>query len=234
MQITWDRYRSLCSAIKCLLEITADDYFVTSNGWGLRCNPSCLCSCLYNSTDTGLFTRFMPTKYHHFACFVCLPICLLCSFDCMCKRTTHVRIQEFLTGGVQAWLSENRSDVLFFVLVLNLFHSFYRGCPMVISKKTIMFHGFRGGGATFARGFNFFQGGVQMLISTETHITCDFPWGYGPLSHPLDPHMQQEIHSPEIWIRSQMYGHLHVLHFTLYLAFTASLYGGKICLWWDH
>ena len=29
---TLDRYRSICSAIKCPLEITADDYFVTSNG----------------------------------------------------------------------------------------------------------------------------------------------------------------------------------------------------------
>ena len=32
VQYTLDRYRSICSAIKCLLEITADDYFVTSNG----------------------------------------------------------------------------------------------------------------------------------------------------------------------------------------------------------
>ena len=32
MQYTLDRYRSICSAIKCPLEITADDYFVTSNG----------------------------------------------------------------------------------------------------------------------------------------------------------------------------------------------------------
>ena len=32
MQYTWDGYRSICSAIKCTLEITADDYFVTSNG----------------------------------------------------------------------------------------------------------------------------------------------------------------------------------------------------------
>ena len=28
-------------------------------------------------------------------------------------------------------------------------------------------------------------------------------------------------------IRSQMYGHLHVLHFILHLTFTASLYDGK-------
>ena len=58
---------------------------------------------------------------------------------------------------------------------------------MVISKKNIIFQGFRGG-PTFSRGggggSNIFQGGgptfsrgggVQMLISLETHITCDFP-----------------------------------------------------------
>ena len=46
---------------------------------------------------------------------------------------------------------------------------------------------------TFSRGSNFFQGGggVQMLISIETHITitCDFPGGSGPPIPPLDPHM---------------------------------------------
>ena len=43
----------------------------------------------------------------------------------------------------------------------------------------------------FPGGSNFIQGGgVQLLISIETHITitCDFPGGSGPLS-PLDPHM---------------------------------------------
>ena len=41
------------------------------------------------------------------------------------------------------------------------------------------------GGPTFSRG-----GGVQMLISIENHITCDFPGGgSGP--------MQLEIQSPE-------------------------------------
>ena len=51
---------------------------------------------------------------------------------------------------------------------------------MVISKKTIIFKGFRGG-PTFSRGEgNFFHGrggGVQWVISIETHITCDFPGG---------------------------------------------------------
>ena len=34
--------------------------------------------------------------------------------------------------------------------------------------------------------------GVQILISIETHITCDFPGGFGPPIPPLDPHMKQE------------------------------------------
>ena len=54
---------------------------------------------------------------------------------------------------------------------------------MVISKKTIIFKGFRGG-PTFSRGEgNFFQGGgVQWVISIETHITCDFQGGGDPIS----------------------------------------------------
>ena len=59
---------------------------------------------------------------------------------------------------------------------------------MVIAKKSINFQGFRGskifqGGPTFfGRGGG---GGVQVLISLETHITCDFP-GKGGLE-PLSP-----------------------------------------------
>ena len=63
---------------------------------------------------------------------------------------------------------------------------------MIISKKTIIFQGFRGS-PTFSRG----GGGVQMLISIETHITCDFPGcgrggGGGGGSGPLFP----------LWIRT--------------------------------
>ena len=55
---------------------------------------------------------------------------------------------------------------------------------MVISTKTIIFQGFRqhptfsrgeGGGPTFSRGGGG-GGGVQILISIETHITG----GFGP------------------------------------------------------
>ena len=94
-------------------------------------------------------------------------------------KYTHAWIQEFLPrGGVQVQLPEISSDNVFFLficffLVLNLF---YRECPMVISKKTIIFQGFRGG-PTFSRGGPAFSRGVQMLISIETHQTCDFPGG---------------------------------------------------------
>ena len=50
---------------------------------------------------------------------------------------------------------------------------------MVISKKSIIFKGFRRG-PTFSRGgatFSMEGGGVQWVISIETHITCDFPGG---------------------------------------------------------
>ena len=71
---------------------------------------------------------------------------------------------------------------------------------MVISKKTIIFQGFRGGGQHLpggGGGSNFFQWVAQMLISIETRITCDFPGGSRPPIPPLDLHMQLEIHSPE-------------------------------------
>ena len=137
----------------------------------------------------------MPTKYHHFACFRLSTYLFACSCDCMCERTTHVRIREFLPGGgggVQAWLFWR------VFLVLNLFYSFDRGCPMVISKKTIIFHGFRGGGATFARGVQLFPGGGGPNANFYRNpYNLWFYRGSGPPIPPLDPHMQLEIHSPE-------------------------------------
>ena len=63
-------------------------------------------------------------------------------------------------------------------LVLNLFYSLQRGSNGFITEKTYfskdqeLVQHFRGGGGspTFQRG-----GGVQLLNSMETHITCDFP-----------------------------------------------------------
>ena len=69
---------------------------------------------------------------------------------------------------------------------------------MVISKKTIIFQRFRGD-PTFSRGggqlfSSVGGGGVQILISIETQMTCcDFPRGSGPVIPPLDPHMCSHI-----------------------------------------
>ena len=60
---------------------------------------------------------------------------------------------------------------------------------MVLLRRKLYFskdlegvHHFPGGVSTFSRG-------VQMLISIETHITCDFPGGSGPpIPPPLDLH----------------------------------------------
>ena len=46
---------------------------------------------------------------------------------------------------------------------------------MVISKKSIIFQGFRGSNILQGGGgLQLFPGGVQVLISIETYITCDF------------------------------------------------------------
>ena len=92
-------------------------------------------------------------------------------------------------GGVQSRRPENSLDNVFFFcflfLVLNLTYSLQRGSNGFITEKIILFQG-SGGGPTFSKGgSNFVQGrGVQMLISIETHITCDFPerGGGGPAS----------------------------------------------------
>ena len=66
------------------------------------------------------------------------------------------------------------------------------GAPQLILQFTEGVNGFI---THFPGGSNFSQGGVQMLISIETHktITCDFPGG-GSRIPPLDPtHRQRGI-----------------------------------------
>ena len=62
------------------------------------------------------------------------------------------------------------------------------GHPFLALLCVVFFQGSRGD-PTFSRGegvsYIFSKGGgVQMVISIETHITCDFLGGYGPLSPP--------------------------------------------------
>ena len=65
-----------------------------------------------------------------------------------------------------------------FYLVLGLFYSLKRGSNGFIVEKTILIH-YQGsrGGPLYSGGAQLFPGGgVQMLISIETHIrTCYFP-----------------------------------------------------------
>ena len=64
--------------------------------------------------------------------------------------------------------------MFFFVVVFffspQLILQFYRGCPMVISKKTITFQGFRGG-PTYSRGGG---GGVQLFPGGEGGPNANF------------------------------------------------------------
>ena len=63
---------------------------------------------------------------------------------------------------------------------------------MVLLQRKLYFRRIQRGSNIFHGGSNFSTGeGVRMLISIETHITCDFPGGGGGLD-PLSP----------IWIRT--------------------------------
>ena len=76
--------------------------------------------------------------------------------------------------GIQARLPENSSDNVFCFYSPQLVLQFYRGCPMVISKKAIIFQGFRGvpefsrwgGGQLFPGGpnANFYRNGYKVVI----------------------------------------------------------------------
>ena len=68
--------------------------------------------------------------------------------------------RNFCQGGGGFSRPDCQKPVLTCVFLdLTLFHSFYRGCPMVISKKTIIFHGFRGGGGNICQEVQLFPGG---------------------------------------------------------------------------
>ena len=98
-----------------------------------------------------------------------------------------------------------------FYLVLILFYSLQRGSNGFIAEKNIpiLYQGSRGG-PLFSRrgggGVQLFQGGgVQMLISIETHIrTCYFP---GACTDPLSPSgsaHRQCHHNGTIFIRVRL------------------------------
>ena len=99
------------------------------------------------------------------------------------NNQTHARIQGFLPGGFRP-NCQKTALTTFFLLVLNLF---YRRCPMVISKKTIIFQGFIGGPTFSGGGSIFFKGESNANFYRNPYLyikTCDFPGGgggFGPL-----------------------------------------------------
>ena len=91
-------------------------------------------------------------------------------------------------------MSESRNFCQFY-LVLSLFYSLKRGSNGFIAEKTILilYKGSRGGPLiSGGGGVLLFPGGVQMLISIETHMrTLYFPGGVsGPLSPSGSAHGQ--------------------------------------------
>ena len=77
-----------------------------------------------------------------------------------------------------------------FYLVLSLFYSLQRGSNVLLLKKLYLYFTKDPEGVHYFPG----RGGVQMLISIETHIrTCYFPGGVRTPYPPLDPHMGNVI-----------------------------------------
>ena len=98
---------------------------------------------------------------------------------------------NFFQGGWGAGqTARKQSGQCCFFLVLNLSYSLQRGSNGFITEKTLLYQGSRGG-PTFSRG-------VQMLVSKETHITCNFPGGSGPLSPPPPPPPSGSTHEGKV------------------------------------
>ena len=107
---------------------------------------------------------------------------MLISFNCFSEYTCAD--PGIFVMGIQAWRKENSLDnvlFLFCFLVLSLFYSSQWGTNGFIAEIIILegVQNFRGGGGT-----TLFRGVVQMLISLETHITCDFSGGGGWTPYP--------------------------------------------------
>ena len=105
----------------------------------------------------------------------------------------HGRIQDFFQGG-PGQTARKQSEVFSFFSP-QLILQFTEGVQWFYYRKNY----------TFPR----IQRGSNMLISIETHITCDFPRGSGPLSSPLDPHMCQYFLSADYFCFKHVYSNAH-------------------------
>ena len=91
----------------------------------------------------------------------------------------HAGILDFFSGGRgPGQTARKQSGQLFFVL--NLFYSLQRGSYGFVKRK--LYFSKDQEGVQQCKGVELFPGGVQILISIETHIACDFPGGPDHLS----------------------------------------------------
>ena len=90
------------------------------------------------------------------------------------------RIQEFLSGGIQARNSLNNGFFLCVCFSPQLILQCTEGVQWFYYRENYSFPRIQRGSNIFQGRSNFLTGGgggVQMLISIVTHITCDFPGG---------------------------------------------------------
>ena len=102
--------------------------------------------------------------------------------------------RNFFQGGSRPEGQKTVLATFFYFFCSSTYFTVYRGGPMGYCRENYTFSRIQRGSNIFQGGSNFFPGGgggVQMLISIETHITCDFPGGEGG-PDPLSP----------LWIRT--------------------------------
>ena len=106
MQYTLDRYRSICSAKKCPLEITADDYFVTSNG------------AVYDAIEAA----YIVLQIMDYERVSCLPSIIILPASVWLPNCMFVHVSECASVH-----QEMHRHVLHFILYLTFTASLYDG-----------------------------------------------------------------------------------------------------------
>ena len=99
-----------------------------------------------------------------------------CDYYILCDAQIQESLSEGERGGGRPDCRKTTATTLILIFNPQQILQFYRGGSSI----------FQGGGVQL------FPGGVQMLISIKTHITCDFPEGSGPPVPPLDPRMFEQ------------------------------------------
>ena len=165
----------------------------------LRSKPGCL----YSSTYNGLFTRFMPTKYHHFASF---------------RLSTYMYVLFCMRESRKFCQKGSNSDNVFFCCVFFFFFVVF--FFFFLMRRELMGGG--GGPNIAISGPSSAPSSArqQNAIEMDRMLACFFR-GSRPVllrcTWSVCASVQLEIYTVlKIRIRSQKYGHLFVLHFILY------------------